>query len=52
VLEEGDPFVLSTVIIGIFRLELRFFERFDRGARVTRVTMPTARYLAVLGKFF
>jgi hypothetical protein len=30
----------------MFRLELSFFERFDRGARVTRVTMPTARYLA------
>jgi hypothetical protein len=25
---------------------MRFFERFNRGARVTRVTMPTALYLA------
>jgi hypothetical protein len=31
---------------GMFRAKLRFFERFDRGARVTRVTMHTARYLA------
>jgi hypothetical protein len=31
-------------------MDVRFFERFDRGARVTRVTIPTARYLA-LGKF-
>jgi hypothetical protein len=35
---------------GMFRVDLSFFERFDRGAHVTRVTMPTARYLA-LGKF-
>jgi hypothetical protein len=26
--------------------QTEFFERFDRGARVTRVTMATARYLA------
>jgi hypothetical protein len=32
--------------LGRFRVKLRFFERFNRGARVTRVTMPTARYLA------
>jgi hypothetical protein len=39
---------MAKVIVdrGMFRLELRFFERFDRGARVTRVTMPPARYLA------
>jgi hypothetical protein len=36
---------------GVLRVELSFFEPFDRGARVTRVTMHTARYLA-LGKFF
>jgi hypothetical protein len=36
----------ATARRGMFRLKLRFFERFDRGARVTRVTMPTARYLA------
>jgi hypothetical protein len=36
---------------GVLQVELSFFEHFDQGARVTRVTMPTARYLA-LGKFF
>jgi hypothetical protein len=30
----------------LFRVELSFFECVDRGARVTRVTMTTARYLA------
>jgi hypothetical protein len=33
-------------IAGVLRVELSFFERFDQGACVTRVTMPTARYLA------
>jgi hypothetical protein len=33
------------LIIGLFRVELSFFDRVDRGARVTHVTMPTARYL-------
>jgi hypothetical protein len=32
--------------LGVLRVELSFFERFDRGARVTHVTMLTARYLA------
>jgi hypothetical protein len=35
-------------------MDVRFFERFDRGGRVTRVTMPTAQYLAtrkILKKF-
>jgi hypothetical protein len=36
----------TNVVHGMFRVEPSFFERFDRGARVTRVTMPTARYLA------
>jgi hypothetical protein len=39
---------------GLFRVELSFFDRVDRGARATRVTMPTARYLAtkkILKKF-
>jgi hypothetical protein len=31
---------------GWFRVELSFFDRVDRGARVTCVTIPTARYLA------
>jgi hypothetical protein len=35
----------------MFRVELSFSDSFDQGARVTRVTMPTARYLA-LGKLF
>jgi hypothetical protein len=35
---------------GVLRVDLSFFEHFDQGAHVTRVTMPTARYLA-LGKF-
>jgi hypothetical protein len=39
------------IITGLFRAELSFFDRVDRGARVTRVTMPTARYLA-LEKFY
>jgi hypothetical protein len=38
-------------IIGLFRVKLSFFDRVDRGACVTHVTMPTARYLT-LGKFF
>jgi hypothetical protein len=38
--------VFNGICPGTFRVELRFFERFDRGARVTRVTMPTAQYLA------
>jgi hypothetical protein len=37
--------VLS-ILVGVLRLELSFFDCFDRDARVTRVTMPTARYLA------
>jgi hypothetical protein len=32
------------IIVGVLRVELSFFERSDRGARVTHVTMPTARY--------
>jgi hypothetical protein len=39
---------------GWFRVELSFFDRVDRGAHVTRVTMPTARYLVtrkILKKF-
>jgi hypothetical protein len=35
--------------IGLFQVELSFFECVDQGACVTRVTIPTARYLA-LGK--
>jgi hypothetical protein len=31
---------------GLFRVELSFFDRVDRGALVTRVTIPTARYFA------
>jgi hypothetical protein len=31
--------------MGVLQVELSFFDRFDRGARVTRVTMPTGRYL-------
>jgi hypothetical protein len=42
---------LDWTICGVLRLELGFFDHLDRGARVTRVTMPTVRYLA-LGKFF
>jgi hypothetical protein len=41
--------LLVLYVGGLLRVDLSFFERFDRGARVTRVTMPTARYLA-LGK--
>jgi hypothetical protein len=41
-------------ITGWFRVELSFFDCVDRGANVTRVTIPTARYLAtrkILKKF-
>jgi hypothetical protein len=31
---------------GMFRVELRCFDRVNRGARITRVTMSTAQYLA------
>jgi hypothetical protein len=42
--------VLLQYRYGVLRMDVSFFDPFDRGARVTRVTMPTARYLA-LGKF-
>jgi hypothetical protein len=37
---------IVVVIIGLFQVELSFFDHVGRGARVTRVTMPTAQYLA------
>jgi hypothetical protein len=37
-------------LYGWFRVVVSFFECVDQGAGVTRVTIPTARYLA-LGKF-
>jgi hypothetical protein len=33
-------------LLGMFRLKLGVFDGFAQGARVTRVTMPTARYHA------
>jgi hypothetical protein len=36
----------SETDVGVLRVELSFFDRDDRGAHVTHVTMPTARYLA------
>jgi hypothetical protein len=42
---------LHESVTDMFRVQLGFLQRVDRGAHVTRVTMPTAQYLA-LGKFF
>jgi hypothetical protein len=42
--------LIKTSVLGWFRVVVSFFECVDRGAGVTRVTIPTARYLA-LGKF-